>query len=258
VQELGGARVVVIGGSSGLGRSIGVGLAQRGGRVALLARRAQRVADAAAEAGNGAIGLACDVRDEVGCAAALDAAAEQLGGIDGLVYCAGVGPLRRLRDADAGLWRDVFDTNVIGAAITTRAALPHLQASRGRAAYLSSVSASFTRPWPGLGVYATSKAALDKLVEAWRAEHPDIGFTRLVVGDSAGGDGPCATEFANGWDPELAAECFPRWMQLGYMNGGLVDVGALVRVVVTILATDADVPSLTVTPRAPAEAVDRA
>ena len=45
-----------------------------------------------------------------------------------------------------------------------------------------------------------SKAALDKLVEAWRAEHPAVGFTRLVVGDCAGGEGPSMTEFTTGWD----------------------------------------------------------
>ncbi len=82
-------------------------------------------------------------------------------------------------------WRRVFDTNVIGAAIVTSAAIEHLTASGGTAAYLSSVSASLTPPWPGLGAYAVSKAALDKLVEAWRAEHPTVGFTRVVVGDCA-------------------------------------------------------------------------
>ena len=106
----------------------------------------------------------------------------------------------------------VFDTNVIGAALITSAALPHLTASSGTAAYLSSVSASSTPPWPGLGAYAVSKAALDKLVEAWRAEHPKIGFTRVTVGDCAGGEGDSMTEFTAGWDQELTAEMAPIWM----------------------------------------------
>ncbi len=82
----------------------------------------------------------------------------------------------------------------------TSAAIPHLTASGGTAAYLSSVSASLTPPWPGLGAYAVSKAALDKLVEAWRAEHPSVGFTRVVVGDCAGGEGDSQTEFPMQWD----------------------------------------------------------
>ena len=134
-----------------------------------------------------------------------------LGGIDALVYATGIGPLARLADIDAATWRRLFDTNVIGAALVTAAAIPHLTASSGVAAYLSSISASLTPPWPGLGAYAVSKAALDKLVEAWRAEHPGVGFTRVIVGDCAGGEGDSMTEFANGWDPELAAEMGTIW-----------------------------------------------
>src|SRR4029077_4692819 len=114
-------------------------------------------------------------------------AAADLGGIDALVYTPGIGPLARLTDTDIDTWRRVFDTNVTGAALVTTAALPHLTAAAGTAVYLSSVSASLTPPWLGLGAYAVSKAALDKLVEAWRVEHPDVGFTRCVVGDCAGG-----------------------------------------------------------------------
>ena len=123
------------------------------------------------------------------CQSAINQAAEGLGGIDALVYAPGVGPLVRLADMDAETWRHVFDTNVIGAALVTAAAVPYLTESSGTAVYLSSVSASMTPPWPGLGAYAVSKAALDKLVEAWRAEHPTVGFTRVVVGECMGGEG---------------------------------------------------------------------
>ena len=100
----------------------------------------------------------------------------------------------------------MFATNVTGASIVTAAALPHLKASSGVAMYLSSVSASQTPPWPGLGSYAVSKAALDKLVEAWRAEHPDVGFTRVIVGECGGGEGEAMTGFADGWDRELLGD----------------------------------------------------
>ncbi len=106
-----------------------------------------------------------------------------------------------------------------GAALITAAAIPHLTETRGVAAYLSSISASFTPPWPGLGAYATSKAALDTMVEAWRNEHPAVGFTRVIVGDCAGGEGASATEFANGWDWDLAAEFHPIWQARNYLTG---------------------------------------
>ncbi len=193
-------RTVVVGASSGLGRCIGIGLAQRGARVALLARRRDRLADAAQEAGPGTLAIACDVTDTASCRSAIAEAAVEFGGIDALVYATGIGPLVRLVDTDAETWRQVFDTNVTGAALVTSAAIAELTASRGVAVYLSSVSASLTPPWPGLGAYAVSKAALDKLVEAWRAEHPGVGFTRFVVGDCSGGEGDAVTGFADGWD----------------------------------------------------------
>jgi len=244
-------RVVIVGASSGLGRCIGVGLARRGARVALLARRRDRLENAVREAGAGATAIACDVTHAAAGRAAIEQAAAALGGIDALVYATGIGPLRRLVDLDAETWRGAFDTNVIGAALLTAAAVPHLAAAKGRALYLSSVSASMTPPWPGLGAYIVSKAALDKLVEAWRAEHPGIGFTRLVVGDCGGGEGESRTGFTEGWDLALAAEMGPLWVQRGLISGALIDVEDLVAVVDSVLRTGptATLPSVAVTPR---------
>ena len=155
----------------------------------------------------------------------------------------------------ADTWRRTFDTNVIGAALVTAAAIPHLTASRGVAAYLSSVSGSLTPPWPGLGAYATSKAALDTMVEAWRSEHPAVGFTRVIVGDCAGGEGASATGFADDWDWDLAArapshlageelpERLPHRRRGAGAGGGH---RAAVR-------ASAGIPTVAVTPRAPAQ-----
>ncbi|HEY4397579.1 MAG TPA: SDR family oxidoreductase [Acidimicrobiia bacterium] len=243
---------MVVGASSGLGRCIGIGLAKRGAHVALLARRKARLDAAAEEAGASALAIECDVTDERSGRSAIDEAARGLGGIDALVYTPAIGPLGRLVDTDADAWRRVFDTNVTGAARITAAAVPHLEATAGTAAFLSSVSASQTRPWPGLGPYIVSKAALDKLVEAWRAEHPGIGFTRLVVGDCAGGEGDSRTEFAETWDPDLAAELVPGWLERGFLSGSLIAVDELVSVVDAVLRGGASLsmPSVTVTPRA--------
>jgi NAD(P)-dependent dehydrogenase (short-subunit alcohol dehydrogenase family) len=244
-------RTVVVGASSGLGRCIGVGLGKRGARVALLARRRERLEDAAKEAGTGAVAIACDVTEPSSCRDAIEEAAKSLGGIDALVYSTGVGPLRRLVDLDADTWRHTFATNVTGAALVTAAAIPHLTASGGVAAYLTSVSASLTPPWPGLGAYIVSKAALDKLVDAWRVEHPTIGFTRVIVGNSGGGQGASMTEFNAGWDSALAAELAPGWVARGYLNPPLLDAEELVRVVETVLrcGAEASIPSVAVTPR---------
>lgn len=244
-------RIVVVGASSGLGRCIGVGLGQAGEQVALLARRKERITDAATEAGNGAVAIECDATDEAKCQAAIAEAAEALGGIDGLVYTPGVGPLARIESLSAQQWRDAFETNVVGAALTTAAALPYLKESQGVAAYLSSVSASQTPPWPGLAAYAVTKAALDKMVDAWRGEHPSVGFTRVVVGDCAGGEGDAMTEFANGWDEELRNELIPVWFQKGYLAGNLMPVQRLVDVMHMVLRAGAvdSIPTVIAAPR---------
>jgi NAD(P)-dependent dehydrogenase (short-subunit alcohol dehydrogenase family) len=244
-------KIVVVGASSGLGRTIALGLGKRGEQLALLARRHDRLVEAAKEAGSGSLAVRCDVTDEESCRSAIEEAAAGLGGIDGLIYATGIGPLARLVDIGADTWRRTFDTNVTGAAVITAAAIPHLTATGGVAAYLSSVSASLTPPWPGLGAYAVSKAALDTLVEAWRSEHPSVGFTRIVVGDCAGGEGASATEFANQWDWDLAAELHPVWNARNLLSGGLLEVEELVRVVETVLhcGASACIPTVAVTPR---------
>jgi NAD(P)-dependent dehydrogenase (short-subunit alcohol dehydrogenase family) len=246
-------RTVVVGASSGLGRCIGVGLGQRGAQVALLARRRERLTAAAAEAGAGASAVECDVTEPASVASAVGKAAADLGGIDALVYTPAIGPLARLVDTDAGTWRRVFDTNVTGAAVVTVAALPHLTKSNGTALYLSSVSASLTPPWPGLGAYAVSKAALDKLIEAWRIEHPAVGFTRCIVGDCMDGEGDSTSGFpsASDWDWDLAGELHPVWEARGLLAGSFIDVEDLVNAVDGVLRSGQSLstPSITLAPR---------
>ncbi len=249
-----GKRVVVLGASSGLGRAIALGLAQRGARVAFLARRKERLDAAVAEAGASAVAVACDVTDEVSCRDGINEAAAALGGIDALVYSTGVLTVSPLEKVDAATWARLFATNVTGAALATSAALPHLTASRGAAVYLSSVSASLTPPWPQIGAYVTSKAALDKLVEAWQAEHGHLRFTRLSVGDCAGGDGHSASEFVNGADPELITDAVNDWLRRGYMSGNLIHPDDLVALVDAVIRCASVIPAVTLTPTNPSAA----
>lgn len=246
-------KTVVIGGSSGLGRSLGIGLARAGSTVAFLARRRERLLAAAEEAGGGAVAVACDVTDEDSCRSAIEQAADGLGGIDALVYATGVGTLSRIEDLDAQAWQRSFSTNVVGASLVTAAALPYLRASAGAAVYLSTTGAASTSPWPGLAAYTVSKAALDKLVDAWRAEHTDVGFTRVAVGDCAGGEGDSSSEMTATWDPQLRREMGAIWMQRQYIAGALMDVAELIRTVDAILRLGAStsVPSIALTPRVP-------
>ena len=73
----------------------------------------------------------------------------------------------------------------------------------------------------------------------------------MVVGDTAGGDGPNGTEFANQWDSDLAAELMPKWLDRGLLVGSLLDVEEVARVITTVLHTGvgASIASVVVTPR---------
>ncbi|WP_025735699.1 SDR family oxidoreductase [Mycobacterium genavense] len=230
---------MVVGASNGLGRCIGIGLAQRGDRVALLARRCARLETAAQEAGSGAIAVECDITDQASCRSAIGDVADAFGGIDNVVYTPAISPLVRMVDTDAETWRRIFDTNVVGASLVTAAAMTHLTESAGKVVYLSSDAGPYGPVWPGLGAYGVSKAALERLVEAWRAEHLDVGFTNLIVGECAGGEGEAATGMNAGWDMDLTMQAYPLWVSRGCMPGKLMPVEDLIDVVHTILRTNA-------------------
>ena len=209
-MELQGARVLVVGASSGIGREVAVQLGSGGARVVLAARRADRLAEAAAQVGDRAASVVCDVRDPEQCRAVVTSAVGLLRGLDAVVYATAVDPLVRLVDTDLERWRQVYETNVFGASLVTRAALAPLVDSGGRMVYISATSVG--RPLPGMGAYETSKAALDELVRAWRGEHPEIAFCNVAVGNTLG------TEVYQSWDPSLLAELSPVWESRGYVH----------------------------------------
>jgi NAD(P)-dependent dehydrogenase (short-subunit alcohol dehydrogenase family) len=247
-------RVAVVGASTGLGRCIAIGLAERGAQVAVLARRKELLHEVAEEAGAGTLVVTCDVTDAESCHAAVAEVVAGLGGIDGIVFSSGIGWASRIEDLDAQTWHRLFGTNVVGANNFTAAALPHLLESSGAMAYLTSVSASQTPPWPGLAGYTVTKAAMDKLVDAWRMEHPSVGFTRVVVGECLGGEGLAGSQFMAGWDADVLMQFFPVWQAKGLMSGSVIEVEALIGLIDAVLraGASASVPSIVAAPRLPA------
>lgn len=208
-----GCRVVVAGASAGIGRATAVALAVAGAEVAALARRPHvldEVADLVADEPGSFLPIACDVRDDTACRAAVAGAADRLGGIDAVVYATGVNHLAPLAETTPDDWRRLFETNVVGAASVVAGALPALRASGGRVALLSSDSVA--DPWPGLGAYAATKAALETVTAAWRTEEPDVTFSRVIIG-------PTITGMAEAWDPERSVAMFERWHAEGRFEG---------------------------------------
>ena len=224
-STLEGRRLLVVGASSGIGLAIGRAAAARGARVAFAARRRERL-EQAAKASRG-VAVEGDVRSEAECERLVSVARSALGGLDVLVYAAGVAPLARLLESDAALWRDTFATNVFGAAAVTRAALPHL--AGGLAAYLSSDVVG--RPREGCGTYAATKAALDEMLRIWRLEHPELRFLRIALGATLG------TEAGRDYDPQRTRALFEAWRARGAAPEGFLQAQDLGELIAEVLAT---------------------
>jgi NAD(P)-dependent dehydrogenase (short-subunit alcohol dehydrogenase family) len=243
-SNLEGRRVLVVGASGGIGRATSNALAREGARVALAARRPEMLAEAVDAAGSRCVGIECDVRDPTDCSRVVERAVDELGGLDALVYTPGITLMLRIEDADAEAWRSTFNTNVIGAALVTRAALPALLESRGKVVFISSIAIDDQPPRIGLAPYIASKVALESMARAWQGEHPTIGFTTIAVGDTA-------TEKIIETSPAIAQEFVPKWSAAGLLAGRMMNADSVADQIVHVLASLENVPRLAVTPVPP-------
>lgn len=241
-QDLEGRRILVLGASSGIGRSIGLRASAAGARVTFSARRLPELERAVAEAPGPALAVACDATKAEDCARAVDAVVDAFGGLDDLVYATGMSPLAMLEEASAEEWHRVLDVNVVGASLMTAAALAALRESEGRAFYISSYSVR--QPLPGLALYRVSKVALDGLIECWRMEHPDVDFTRVVVGNTQG------TGFADDWDPDRLNRTLKIWVERNLFPAAtMMPLATVAESLVRILAAPGYVDDVAIMPR---------
>ena len=183
-SRLDGRRVLILGASAGIGKATSLAVAAEGARVALAARRPRLLDEAVADAGPGCFGFECDVRDPAACERVVSEAVAALGGLDAVVYAPGVTLFGEIEEMSEAHWRETFETNVFGASLITRAALPHLQRAPGIVIYFSSFSINDRPPRAGMSVYVASKAALESMAQAWQGEHPGICFTTITIGDT--------------------------------------------------------------------------
>lgn len=182
--DLTGRRAVVVGGTSGLGRAIALGLARAGVELAISGLDdGSTVVEEATKEGVRAFGMACDVGDRGSLDALRDRALEALGGIDILVNCAGRifrQPTAEVSDAD---WSSLLDTNVTGMLRACQAFYEPLRASgRGRIVNIASLT-SFVSLHE-VAAYGASKAAVLSLTRSLGAEwaKDEIRTNALVPG----------------------------------------------------------------------------
>jgi 3-oxoacyl-[acyl-carrier protein] reductase len=165
--DLGGRTAFVTGSTRGIGRAVAETLLRAGARVAIVGRELARAEAVAAELGEGAAGVACNVADQAQVEAAVVSAEQRLGPVEILVNNAGItrdNLLLRMSEAE---WNEVLEANLTGAFHTTKAVLKGMMKRKsGRIINVTSIIGMTGNK--GQANYAASKAGL-------------IGFTKSVA-----------------------------------------------------------------------------
>lgn len=171
--------VLVTGASRGIGRAVAEACARAGARLALCARGATELREAAESLmANGAAveWSPADVTDPAAVGELVDHAERRFGGIDALVNNASVlGRRVPIRDQGPDEWRAVMDINVTGTLIATQAVLPGMR-RRGRGSIINVTSGVGNRPRPRWGPYAVSKWGVEAFTYNLALEEEDAGI----------------------------------------------------------------------------------
>ena len=173
MREWSGKRYWLVGASEGLGRALAMKLSRAGVELILSARSGERLRELAEELPGRAHVVPMDIADR----ASVEAAAQEVGEIDGLVFLAGVATLIKATEWDADRVEQMFDVNLTGAARVIGQVIGGMVArDAGHIMMIGSLSAY--RGLPGSIGYSASKAGLMALAESM---HGDLRHTSVLV-----------------------------------------------------------------------------
>ena len=170
--DVSGKVAVVVGGTSGIGRALALGLAEAGADVVPTSRRAQEVEETAArveELGRRSLAVRCDVADRGSLEHVLRETVSRLGTVDILVNCAGKTKRAPTLDFDEAVWQDILDTNLTGTLRCCQVFGRHMIA-RGRGKIINIASLSSFVALYEVAAYAASKAAVASLTKSLAIE----------------------------------------------------------------------------------------
>lgn len=159
--DLSGRTALITGASSGLGARFGRLLAQNGARVALGARRRNRLQELAAEIGDNAAAISMDVAREADVIAGYEAAEQAFGTVDTVIANAGIDGAGLMTEMSEEEIERTLAINLKGAILTAREGAKRMMAAgvtKGRIVLVASITAF--EPSPGLVAYAASKAGV--------------------------------------------------------------------------------------------------
>ena len=175
-QDLLNQTIVITGASTGIGAATALECAERGAKVALLARSQAPIQALCAQIGLNAMALPIDVSNPKAFQAAIAAITENLGQIDVLINNAGViDPIAHLVDADVAAWGQAIDINLKSVFYGMRAVIPQMRA-RGRGTIITVSSGAAHSPLEGWSAYCAAKAGAAMLTRTAHLEEAAQGL----------------------------------------------------------------------------------
>jgi len=185
-----GVRVLITGGTSGLGAAMATALLEAGATVAITSRDTDRAEAVARELGTSCVGVGMDVRDEEDVVRGVDRSVDELGGLDVLVNNAGIG-MRTVNPrflthpqpfwaVSADGFRDVVATNLTGYFLVARAVVPRLlSAGGGRVVNVSANHSTMNRE--GFVPYGPARSGAEALARIMAADLTGSGVTANIL-----------------------------------------------------------------------------
>lgn len=233
-SRLDGTVALITGASSGIGEATAWELAQQGARVAVAARRRDRLDQLAAritDAGGEALVIEADITDEAAARGAVETTVERFGRLDTVVANAGVMLLGPVENAPIDEWERMLDLNLRGLLYTAHAALPHLLSAAAAEprqvadlVLVSSVAGRVARL--GSGVYAMTKHGVGAFGESLRQE-----VTKRHVRVCLIEPGAVSTELATHNRPQVIEQLSARFGDMQRMDAE--DIADAIAYVVT-------------------------
>ncbi|SFR85181.1 SDR family oxidoreductase [Sphingomonas jatrophae] len=178
LTSLAGKRILVSGGTTGIGRATVELLAAEGARVLTFGRHLEELDDALANATGQVHGLVADASTREGIDQVFEAVDAQLGGLDMLVANAALGA-QPIHEMEEDAWRNVIETNLVGYLASARRAIKRMEGQGGHLLFVGSISTEIKAA--GESVYAATKAGIQAFAETLRKEVAEKNIKVSVI-----------------------------------------------------------------------------
>jgi short-subunit dehydrogenase len=181
-----GARILIIGASSGIGLALSMALARKGAALALASRKFNRLKGLAKDIGSAfphspaPFALSCDVTKRETVRSLISECIKQWGGIDVLINCAGISVYGEIERTARDDFQSVMDVNFFGVIDCMSEVIPYMK-KLGKGMIVNIASLAAIRGVPYLSTYCASKAALAAVSQSLRAELSKKGVSIMIV-----------------------------------------------------------------------------